>query len=133
MLNFDLNKSLDDLEGCDWGHPEYNSGLIINVHRLRKTPLKDFTNEDLRVMILQQISLDYILPIAFTRLIRNPIASGDHYTGDLFCAILHVNQNYWRNNDELKHELEYLIDEFEETINSIIGSINKYRNTIKDI
>lgn len=61
------------------------------------------------------------------------IASGDHYTGDLFCAILHVNQNYWRNNEGLKHDLDSLINDYEETINSIIDSINKYRNTIKDI
>lgn len=32
FVNFDLIKSLDELEGCDWREPEYNSGLIIKVH-----------------------------------------------------------------------------------------------------
>lgn len=127
FVNFDLTKSLDELEGCDWGEPEYNSGLIIKVHKLRRTPLKDFTDEDMRLMILQQISLDYLLPIAFTRLNINPLISGDLYTGDLFCAILNIDQHYWLRNHKLKHELDDLIDKYEDTVNIINDNINKYR------
>lgn len=53
MLNYDLNKTLDELEGETWGEPEFNSSLVIRCDELRRKPLKDFSVEDLRLMIGQ--------------------------------------------------------------------------------
>ncbi|SMF79118.1 hypothetical protein SAMN05661091_1667 [Paenibacillus uliginis N3/975] len=128
LLNFDINRSLDELEDCDWGEPEYCSSLVVNVHRLRKTPLKNFSDEDLRLMILQQVSLDYLLPIAFERLINNPIRSGEMYTGDLLSSILKVDKAYWTDRQDFKHELDDLLNEFNNTVKVIDEYIKKYRN-----
>ncbi|HEY6409919.1 MAG TPA: contact-dependent growth inhibition system immunity protein, partial [Ktedonobacteraceae bacterium] len=59
------NKSLQELEGQDWGDGNYfPSYLVLTTHALRRKPLRDFSVEDLRIMIGQNISPDYLVPLA---------------------------------------------------------------------
>lgn len=51
------DKTLEELDGEKWGEPSYDSYLVTNCHRLRRIPLKDFSVEDLRLMIGQGIGL----------------------------------------------------------------------------
>ena len=76
-------KTLEELEGEDWGKPEFKSNLVITTHRLRKKPIDEFTNEDLRIMLGQGFGLPYLLPLALKVLEKNPLADGDLYEGDL--------------------------------------------------
>ena len=46
-----LNKSLQELEAKDWGEQAYDSYLVTTIHRLRRVPLREFSVEDLRIMI----------------------------------------------------------------------------------
>lgn len=39
-FHFDINKTLQELEGEDWGAPTYPSNLVITVHSLREKPIK---------------------------------------------------------------------------------------------
>ena len=57
MSDFDRSKTLQQLEGSDWGDPTYDSHLVTECHRLRRVPLREFTVEKLRIMIGQQIGL----------------------------------------------------------------------------
>ena len=57
-------KTLENLEKDFWGKPDYDSHLVTRCHELTKLPLDNFTTEDLRIMIGQQISLDYLIPLA---------------------------------------------------------------------
>jgi hypothetical protein len=66
--NLDRNRSLQELEGVDWGDPTDQSSLVTTCHRLRRRPLIQFTEEDLRIMIGQNISLPYLIPLAVERL-----------------------------------------------------------------
>ena len=79
-----LDKTLQELEGNDWGEPTFSSHLVTECHRLRRVPLRDFTIEDLRIMIGQNISLDYLVPLALDQLEANPLAEGDFYEGDFY-------------------------------------------------
>lgn len=36
------NKTLQELEGLDWGEPNYGSHLVTEAHRLWRIPLKQF-------------------------------------------------------------------------------------------
>jgi hypothetical protein len=38
-MPFDRNKSLQQLEGEDWGEPTYDSHLVTGCHRLHRVPL----------------------------------------------------------------------------------------------
>ena len=62
MIDFDLTGTIEKLESDYRGDSdEYYSGLVKTCHTLRKKPLKDFTVEDLRIMIGQNIGLKYLI------------------------------------------------------------------------
>ncbi|WP_171651675.1 contact-dependent growth inhibition system immunity protein [Paenibacillus foliorum] len=79
--------------------PTHSTGLIRKVHELRKLPLKYWTNEDLRLIILQQRSLGFLLPIVLYRLARDPFCSGNLYAGDLLNAVVSIDEDFWKCNE----------------------------------
>ena len=89
------DQTLDDLEGVEWGPPEYDSYLVTNVHRLRRVPLKQYRLEDLRLMIAQNVGLRYLVPLALDHLENHPLAEGDFYPGDLLAAVARLPDAFW--------------------------------------
>lgn len=86
-FHFDRNKTLEELEGEEWGCPEYNSHLSITCYDLRKKPISSFDSENLRIMIGQKLSLDYLIPLALEILEDNIFSEGDYYSGDLLDSL----------------------------------------------
>lgn len=101
----DLRRSLQDLDGQDWGEPPFPSYLVTTCHQLRRKPLQDFTVEDLRIMIGQSIGLEFLLPLALRALADDPFVAGDYYPGDLFKYVLAVTPDYWRSRPQRQAEL----------------------------
>jgi len=128
MEQVDLTRTLEELEGESWDEPNFASSLIRQVHRLRKKPLCEWNNEELRLLIGQQMNLDLLLPLALERLIQNPFTSGDLYIGDLFCSVLKVDQEYWEDHRELTNELNEVIRIYEEVTKTLEEQISKYRS-----
>jgi hypothetical protein len=91
----DRGKSLQELEQDDWGEPTYDSYLVTTVHRLRRKPIGEFSVEDLRIVIGQQIGLLFLVPLAVERLEEEPLAAGDFYPGDLLQAVLRAEETFW--------------------------------------
>ena len=104
-MQFDRSKSLQELDGQDWGKPTYNSHLVTECHRLRRVPLCQFTVEDLRIMIGQHISLEYLMPLALEHLRSDPLAEGDHYSGDLLSAVLRAGRDVWQQHPDWRDEV----------------------------
>src|SRR5882724_9312870 len=104
MSDFDRSKSLQGLEGEDWGEPEFQSHVVTNAHRLHRVPLREYTVEDLRFMIGQQRGLRYLIPIAFDHLRGDPFVAGDCYVGDLLAAVLRADSRFWIASPELRAE-----------------------------
>ncbi|MGG4341725.1 contact-dependent growth inhibition system immunity protein [Paenibacillus lautus] len=127
MKQVDITKTLEELEGEGWSEPVFSSGLVVRSHELRKKPLNEFNLEDLR-LLLQQTSLDILLPLALERLAENPLQSGELYVGDLLCSILRVDKEYWENNIEIKNELDEVIRIYENARETVDNYINKYRS-----
>jgi hypothetical protein len=127
MLNYDLNKTLDELEGETWGEPEFISSLVIRCHELRRKPLKDFSVEDLRLMIGQGFSLGYLVPIALSLLADSPFVGADFYKGDLLGHVLKIGQNFWDANPELYYELDLIINDVKSTIDALLPLLNSYK------
>lgn len=113
MYDIDQSKTLDQLEGVEWGPPQFDSSLVAECHRLRKVPLKDFTVENFRILILQQISLLHLVPLALDILADNPLAEGNCYKGDLLAAIVRIDEKFWRENPELHSFVVYVKNELE--------------------
>ncbi len=92
----DLNKTLNELEGVvTWGEPEYNSHLVTTCHRLRTVPIGEFSIEDLRIMIGQQIGLLWLVPLGLVAVEADPLAEGDFYPGDLLRSLLRIDRSFW--------------------------------------
>ncbi len=94
MADFDRTKTLQELEGKDWGEPNFASHLVTECHRLRRVPLCELTTEDLRIMIGQQIGLEYLIPLAIERLRDDPLAEGDFCPGDLLQNVLRADSRF---------------------------------------
>ena len=98
-MSVDLNKTLEQLDENVWGEPDSDSYLVKTCHQLRNKILKDFTIEDLRIMIGQNINLEYLMPIAIEQLKQNILAEGHFYEGDLLNSVLTSEKEYWLVNN----------------------------------
>src|SRR5262245_15590070 len=105
MIDFDRSKSLQQLEGEDWGEPTYDSHLVTECHRLHRVALCDFTVEDLRITIGQGIGLEYLVPLAIEKLRENPLVEGACYPGDLLSNVLSADAAFWRAHPDLHEQL----------------------------
>jgi hypothetical protein len=103
------NRSLQELDGQDWGEATFPSYLVRTCHALRRKPPRDFTVEDLRIMIGQNISLEYLVPLAIERLQRDPFAAGDFYPGDLLGSVLKVQSSFWQQRPDLRQVVEAIV------------------------
>jgi hypothetical protein len=96
-----LAKSLQELENDNWGPVgDGETRLIRECLRLRKVPLGELTDDNLRLLIGQQIGLKHLVALALERLRTNPW-SDSLYPGDLLGAVLHVDAKFWKGESGL--------------------------------
>ncbi|MEV4600794.1 contact-dependent growth inhibition system immunity protein [Amycolatopsis sp. NPDC049253] len=97
----DESLTLEQIEDCRWGGPPADATrLVKTVYELRHKPVSAMDTEDLRVLLLQQESVDVLVPVALTHLERNPLAEGDFYPGDLLVAVLKIPGTYWQQHPD---------------------------------
>jgi hypothetical protein len=109
MENNWKQKTLENLEKEVWRQFDSDSRLVRRTKVLRKIQLSSFTIEDLRLMIGQRISLDYLIPLALEALNEDLFAEGDLYKGDLLNSVLSIGTEFWDNNKDYWNELNELI------------------------
>jgi hypothetical protein len=106
-INWKL-KTLENLERVS-SEAKSNSHLIKRTTELRKIPLDQFSVEDLRIMIGQNLSLQFLIPLSIEKLKENILAEGDFYAGDLLVAVTSIDNQFWNDNPELKKQLEKIM------------------------
>jgi hypothetical protein len=94
-MKSNLDKTIEQLENDKWPEPDYDSYLIKTTFSLRKKRLGEFETEDLRIMIGQDIGLEYLIPLAINRLNEDILAEGHFYPGDLLSVVLNADKNFW--------------------------------------
>lgn len=102
-------KSLQNLEKSSALAAEYPSYLVKRCTELLSQPLNEYSIEDMRAMISQQIGLDYLISLALKQLNTSILPEGDYYPGDLLTAILKVDKVYWSKKNLFLTELRGLI------------------------
>ncbi|HEX7052807.1 MAG TPA: contact-dependent growth inhibition system immunity protein, partial [Burkholderiales bacterium] len=102
----DRRRTLTQLEKDDWGEPPYDSYVVTQCHRLRHVPLQELTVENLRLLVGQNISLRYTVPLALEQLSRDPMVSGDFYPGDLLEQVRRVPAEFWAEHPRLAEAWE---------------------------
>ncbi|WP_432447795.1 contact-dependent growth inhibition system immunity protein [Aliiroseovarius marinus] len=91
------DKTLEEIDGQRWPTPCCASYLVATTTALRQKPLGQFTTEDLRIMIAQDIGAGVLKPFALAVLRDDPMAEGDYYPGDL----LEAARRRWPDDPEL--------------------------------
>jgi hypothetical protein len=110
----DESLTLEQIEARHWGNPPADATrLIKTVYELRHKPVGAMDPEDLRVLLLQQESVDVLVPIALTHLEQNPLAEGDFYPGDLLTTVLKVPQAYWQQHPDQRSRASAVIEAVE--------------------
>lgn len=126
MFSFDINKSIQDLEGKAWGSPALESSLALRCTALRQKPLKDLTAGDLRILIGQQISLPYLVPMALDILLKNPYVEGELYPADLLTSVLNIEPSWWRSC------AAHLSDQFSGVIENVEDDLSNWQKLMAD-
>jgi hypothetical protein len=98
--------TIQQLEGEDWGDPPPGStSLVGRCTELRRKPLDQFTVEDLRIMLGQEMAVPILLPLAIEALVDDPLAEGDFYPGDLLVSVLRLPDSAWTTIPEGRQRL----------------------------
>jgi hypothetical protein len=98
--------TIEELEADRWPDPGSDSTYLIRrCAALRRKPLSDFTIEDMRIMIGQQIGLSALLPRAVSILVHDPLAEGDYYPGDLLAVVVGLPAGAWAELNEQRQQL----------------------------
>ena len=80
----DYSRSLQELDGCDWGDPEDNDTLMVRaLHAIRRKPMISLTDGELRLAVSQRVGEPFIVWLAIDRLEKVPLLEGDYYPGDI--------------------------------------------------
>ena len=104
-----MGKSIEELENDFWGEPGETTGLVKKVYKLRKKHTNQFTIEDLRFMISQDVGTQYLMPRALGLLEQNPLIWDLLYPGELLNAVLILPDKYWQSQPvHLKRTLRML-------------------------
>jgi RNase adaptor protein for sRNA GlmZ degradation len=88
-------RTLEQLENDDWGEATYDSYLVRRIRALRRKPIAEFTVEDLRITLGQQMGMVHLTPLALAVLESNPFAEGHFYPGDLLVSVMRIPEPYW--------------------------------------
>ncbi|HEX7261307.1 MAG TPA: contact-dependent growth inhibition system immunity protein [Luteolibacter sp.] len=71
------------------------AGFIQKIHAIRNKCLRDFTADEIRVCLAQDIGTSYLLPKALDLLEHNPWIEAEHYEGDLLNVCIDVEGECW--------------------------------------
>ncbi|QEC77788.1 contact-dependent growth inhibition system immunity protein [Mucilaginibacter ginsenosidivorax] len=104
-------KSLQNLEKIALEDPATApTRLVRRCLELLKVPLNEFNTENLRLMIGQEFSLPYLVPLAIEKLTEDLFAEGDYYPGDLLAVVLKIKTAFWEDNQQLFNAVTSLIN-----------------------
>ena len=133
MENNWRQKSLESLEKKTWPALSSDEGsyLIKTCNSLRRKQLQDFTIEDLRIMIGQEIGLYFLIPLAIETLTDNLFAEGDMYEGDMYEGdllknVLDLDTKFWDYNKNYWQQLNEIIKDRRQEIAKMKFDISKF-------
>ena len=124
----DRTRTLDELDPPAWGEPDFHSHLVRTCHALRRKPIGEFSVEDLRIMIGQQIGLPWLVPMALEVLEHDPLAEGDYYPGDLLHNVLTVEPAFWSREWEWRDRLRLVLQRLTDVPSEVEGALEAFQS-----
>lgn len=115
----------DEVQGCA---SIGQSPLEVWYERVRDTPIRRLSDEDVCIACRQELNLEFVVPVAILRLQENPL-TGESFDGELLVALAGVPRSFWNNHRMVAHELRSLIDGIE--IPYQMDDISQARDTLR--
>lgn len=128
-------KSIEQLEKDIWEEPsKFPTDLVGKCFQYRKINLGELNNEQLRLLISQNIGLDYLIGIALEKLEQDICAERDFYKGDLLDSVSKVSTEFWSKKPIEYQTLKQLVELNPEKIKSELGDkhFDKIKERIQD-
>ena len=122
----DTSKTLNELLGELTIDEADSSALVRTCLSLHRKPLKDFTVENLRVMIGQNIGLEFLIPMAVGLLEENPFVEGDYYPGDLLSMVMQVEASFWRTHQDLYWSVSAIVAGLPSVMSDLTNAIHRF-------
>ena len=103
-------QSLEQIEASYWGEPPEDAPRLVKVcYKLRKKPINSLDTEEIRLLISQEIGLNYLIDLAIKNLEKDILVAGDFYPGDLLLTVLRIDSKAWLSQKALQKKLHKLI------------------------
>jgi hypothetical protein len=122
-----LDKTIKQLTRLDLSSDSWDSELINKIEKYINQPLKSLDTEALRLLIGQNIGLDFLIPMAVEKLKDNILAEGDYYPGDLVKNVLDSDKGFWIRHKDYHAKIVGL---YNENL-ALLESDNSYRQIRK--
>jgi hypothetical protein len=71
--------------------------------------LSELSVSDLRVLIGQDIGLDFLMPLALDVVEREPLIKAEHYRGDLLAVVLRAAPQFYQKNPKMKARVDTVL------------------------
>jgi hypothetical protein len=125
-INLDTNKSLSQLLGALTKETTDSTALVTTCLTLYEKPLKDFTVENLRVMIGKNIGLEFLIPLAIELLQENPFVEGDYYPGDLLSVVIQVEPSFWQAHQDFYCSVSEIVAGLPSIMRDLTDAIHRF-------
>jgi CDI immunity proteins len=125
-MDLDTSKSLRQLLDPLTKDTTDSSALTTTCLTLSEKPLKDFTVENLRVMIGQNMGLEFLIPLAVEVLQENPFVEGDYYPGDLLSAVMKVEPGFWQTHRDFYWSVSEIVAGLPSLMRDLTDAINRF-------
>ena len=126
--SFNREQTLQELEGEGAAETDVDPAAEQLYESLRHKPLQDFSTEELRRLISQQLSLPFLVPLAIERLEVNPFARGEQHLGDLLLSVLRVRAEFWRAHQQLLWQFQEVLIRLLPILGSLQVEISNFIN-----
>lgn len=100
-FEFDIRKSLLELEPDAWEPDALDDALMPIAHRCASKPLRRLSPAELRELVLRGLGLRFTLPLAIDVLEGAPFLEAAQYPGDLLVAVLEADTRFWIEHEAL--------------------------------
>ena len=111
------------------------SSLELRVYKLsNNVNILNYTLDDVRFMLTQQIADETLISMAFDYLQKDILIEASYYEGDLLGSLVDLPPEFWAKNQVYYQQLKDLVTKNKDFMaNSLDLAINADRNLIKRV
>lgn len=93
----------------------FQTKMIETISLALQKPLQELQINELRLLISQNLALEYIVPVGINVLLSQPMADGGNYKGDLLSTCLRIKPEFWGANKALFDTFRHWISKIRTT------------------